>query len=488
MDNSKKSQSDNKLMTININDFESVLTEIYKKELTKNINTILIDKKEKFLLKINDNVSDFIDNNYTFNYRRISLLKESFEKNQKEFLKTYTNLHDDLNDILVIFKDKQDKYLQLSEYKKHCRDSENYAIHTCKGRIIKLTDKKDNIEFLICEKCKICSLPADIHLYCNCGINYYSRILKDDEDGNVMYATWEKYHCPSLTNEKMKCIKCKDFIFFNLSENILICKSCGFKIEPTQIIWSCVFCKSAFRSKAKFHNDHELKDLKDRLCKIIEEGNLARPEGLACECNFELNKTKFFHKRECQGLLYKGDYLEKVVIVCAECKTTNYSEYYLWTCPVCFKRFKNIIKEIKEDINVPVLKSQSKSFSNDEPNNNMKKEIEIPADIRKSANSRDNSPKKSGSKIKLTSKKFIDNLNSLENIEQGKVTPFNLGDGLTSNQSSTIDLIEISRDGSRVSSVKYDNTQVRDISSVIKKSKTDILDFSTKKEIKPDSI
>ena len=118
----------------------------------------------------------------------------------------------------------------------------------------------------------------------------------------------------------------------------------------------------------------------------------------------------------------------------------------------------------------------------------MKKEIDIPADIKKSANSRDNSPKKSGSKIKLTSKKFMDNLNSLDNIEQGKVTPFNLGDGMTSNQGSTIDLIEINRDGSRASSIKYDNTQASEVSSAIKKIQNENSEISNKKEIKPDSI
>ena len=420
MDNSKKTGSENKPMTININDFECILTEIFKKELRKNINTILTDKKDAFLLKINDNVSDFIDNNYTFNYRRISLLKESFEKHQKEFLKSYTNLHDDLNDILVIFKDKQDKYLQLSEYKKHCRDSANYAIHTCKGRIIKLTDKKDNIEFLICEKCKFCSLPGDIQLFCNCGANYYSRVLKEDEDGNMMYTTWEKYHCPSLTNEKMKCIKCKELIFYNLAEDVVMCKACGFKVEPTLIKWNCVYCKATFRSRAKFHDDNDLSEFRKEVGNILRTKDIAKPENMSCDCKVNIESSTFYHKRECTGLLYKGIYQNKVVIVCSACRTANYSEYFLWTCPKCYKRFHSAYTNVAN-----LLRTQSKSYTLKESNDKMQKDLEVKANIRKTPKSRDNSPGKSESKKMLSQ---IVNDRSVDNVEQGVVKPFNKDD------------------------------------------------------------
>ena len=41
-------------------------------------------------------------------------------------------------------------------------------------------------------------------------MDYYTNILNNIEEMNLLPATWDNYHCPQIINEKMKCIKCKE--------------------------------------------------------------------------------------------------------------------------------------------------------------------------------------------------------------------------------------------------------------------------------------
>ena len=43
----------------------------------------------------------------------------------------------------------------------------------------------------------------------NCNTKYFSNILKENENAKILPATWKKYHCSTLINAIMKCVKCK---------------------------------------------------------------------------------------------------------------------------------------------------------------------------------------------------------------------------------------------------------------------------------------
>ena len=66
-----------------------------------------------------------------------------------------------------------------------------------------------------------------------CLINYYSYFVSLENMKNP-FATWEKYHCDIIMNEKMYCIKCNNPFYLN-NKGFLFCKNRNLIIEPLNI-------------------------------------------------------------------------------------------------------------------------------------------------------------------------------------------------------------------------------------------------------------
>ena len=144
----------------------------------------------------------------------------------------------------------------LINYKPHCMlfNNNNNSIgkHICGGKyiIISKNPKKNELNnfYIICTKCNKCYLDKCFPiLCCNCNSLYYSEIIDHKiKKENCYLATWFKYHCKNINNEKMTCIKCGQE--FCIKNNKLICKKCKFEIEPINIIWTCLICNTDFNS------------------------------------------------------------------------------------------------------------------------------------------------------------------------------------------------------------------------------------------------
>jgi hypothetical protein len=414
MEKFKNEGTETKPITINLNEIETELKNSYKLELNQNIANILIEDEQIFLTKIHETILELFSTKYEM-FQKLGIIKTAYEDSKKEFLKVYKNTKDSILFSLSEFEKKSKNEFLVSKYKRHCKQSSEYARHKCGGYLIKVINKQ--IFYIVCNKCKVCATSDCFDVNCPCETVIYSRVLKDEEDGNLMHATWQNYHCSSLTNEKMKCIKCKELIYYNLAEDVVMCKACGFKVEPTLIKWNCVYCKSTFRSKAKFHDDNDLSEFRKEVVNILRTKDIAKPENMSCDCKVNIEASTFFHKRECNGMLYKGIYQNKVVIVCSTCRTSNYSEYFLWTCPKCYKRFHSVYTNIAN-----LLRTQSKSYTLKESNDKLQNDQEIKANIKKTPKTRDNSP------VKCESQKILSQIvndNSVENVEQGVVKPYN---------------------------------------------------------------
>ena len=67
---------------------------------------------------------------------------------------------------------------------------------------------------LFCEKCEMIYKSNFIKFKCNLtGEDFYSKILDSENDKNKMnLATWKKYHCNAVINDKMKCENCNNDI------------------------------------------------------------------------------------------------------------------------------------------------------------------------------------------------------------------------------------------------------------------------------------
>ena len=206
------------------------------------------------------------------------------------------------------------KISYLKNYLPHCTNSKNNnsnnsninptAIHICGGKFIIIenpnnNNNTNNNSYIICTKCKKCYFPNSIPmLCCFCFSFYYSEIISEYiKNDNCYLATWSRYHCKNMNNEKMSCIKCGDD--FWLKDNKLFCKKCNFEIEPNNIIWTCLICNSDFNSNAKIYNPLEFKEANLILKEALIYKKVAKPIEFPCKCILnenQIDQINFFHR------------------------------------------------------------------------------------------------------------------------------------------------------------------------------------------------
>ena len=296
---------------------------------------------EKLNKKVNEAISLITNNNMnSSNINQIILkIKDNIESKYNKDYQTISSLYKN-----YLKKPKRNDY--LIHFRKHCGKTGSIAMHSCsnrkKGKFILIQDKSIYSSYAICSECKQCYTSDFILMLCvPCNTSYYSTILPEKQNTNDFPATWEKYHCNKMVNEIMKCIKCHNILYLDLSKNKLICKNknCNFISNPESIIWNCSVCKKDFCSKAKVYNPLEFQILKKTINLALLLQKNARPKELPCKCEKDLNKLTFFHKTECKGILYQGNLLEKEVIVCSRCHAINFEEKFNWICPICMTKF-----------------------------------------------------------------------------------------------------------------------------------------------------
>ena len=193
-------------------------------------------------------------------------------------------------------------YNYLTNFRKHCVQTDFYALHNCSskkiGKFIEVKAKnkinnKEEISYVICVECKQCYLSNFIFMVCvACNKKFFSNILKENENKNILPATWEKYHCGPIINEIMKCIKCHNILYLNLTSKQLVClnKNCNFNSKPESILWKCFICSSEFRSKAKIYNPLEFQILKKSINFALLLKRKAAPRQLPCGCEKDISK------------------------------------------------------------------------------------------------------------------------------------------------------------------------------------------------------
>ena len=250
-------------------------------------------------------------------------------------------------------------------YKSHLHEKSNMNISCDK----KMCGSGYDI-VLFCEKCEMIYKSNLIKFKCNStGEDFYSKIfnVKNGDSNHLPFATWQKYHCNAVMNDKMKCLKCNNDLYF-ISNNKVLCKTCNQEFNPLDIKNKCLICKNIFSSEAKIFNLLEYKALKISIKEAIISKIKAKPKSFGCGCNNDVKKIKFIHRKYCRGELFLGELNGKKVVICSKCDSVGAYDNYTWTCPLCYKKFKennNIIQvENKED------KNENRSISKDRANNN----------------------------------------------------------------------------------------------------------------------
>ena len=312
--------------------------------------------KESVIKEIEKKAEIILHNNFSNEELQSSFIKISIKKIKEEISNKLNKDYSYLQESLINIKKSEKKMNYLTHFRKHCYKTEDVACHLCdngkQGKFIeiktKYSIKKDDISYVICNKCNFCYEKNFIKMYCvKCEKNYYSEVLKQNENVNCLPATWENYHCGTRIKEIMKCLKCKHILYINVTNNKLIClnKKCNFCISPEKIIWECYLCNTEFSSGAKIYNPLEFEIVKKAINRAILYKNKAKPPYLLC-CNGEISdKTIFYHKKECKGELYKYYLNNKEIVVCQKCHALNNYDKFLWLCPLCGNTFKLSHKE-----------------------------------------------------------------------------------------------------------------------------------------------
>ena len=389
---------------------DKVIEDLIRMEFIDSSENIIIENQQKFIedyfTKINLILKYYYGDDIFIN---IKSLNKIIYKNKINFIKKiYSPMHRLCSLGLKEFNSDNEKKLEnikisfLYNYLPHCMKAENNnnsnlagAIHLCGGNLIIITEIKNktnipseinikNNSFIICTKCKKCYFPNSIPMICcYCCAFFYSEIISESiRTQNCFLATWSKYHCKNMNNEKMSCIKCGED--FWLKNNKLFCKKCKFEIEPNNIIWTCILCNTDFNSNAKIYNPLEFKEAQLILKEALIYKKIVKPMELPCKCILNINQIEQFHfyhkfknsinKKECKGVLYFCEINNKRFIVCSLCYNIYSINKFRWNCPVCYKSFTTLkikVFNTKEKNNIffknIVLKNntnKNKSFRN----------------------------------------------------------------------------------------------------------------------------
>ena len=394
--------------------------------IIKGLELTLKDKINGFSSNSKSKIEDYlIEKIYPSDYKFALFIKKNIKNRTKEEISSH------------YFK---------GEILAHCEDDKcsNYYIHTCGEKFqffkYKISNENKFISkylfdnnsfntnsnnpdkkhaqydiFLFCEKCEMIYKSNFIKLKCNLtGEDFYSKIIDNENNDNKsnlnQLATWKHYHCNAVINDKMKCQTCNNKLYF-LSSKKVLCKSCNKELNPLDIKYKCIVCKENFSSEAKVFNPLEYKALKICIKEAIISKIKAKPNKLGCGCDLNINKIKFIHRKNCKGELFLGELNNKKVVVCNKCDSMGIYDNYVWTCPNCFKKFRDNIK--KEEIN---------NLKDNEEKEN--KEINI-SPFKENKNKKDNNLYKTD--IKSVFKNIIrkENINNL-NVNNKENTDINV--------------------------------------------------------------
>ena len=361
-----------------INCVEKKINHFYKNEFEEVFTDILILTEQQFLDQIIRGVTLVLEDTYSDACLSNNKICSYIEKGLKKVQNDYKTYYDILSKAWTqqekkVSKRKNSELLYI-KYRKHCEGCDDYATHNCgkDSKFLTIKDENDNIKYVICISCKKVYFSHFILCRCyKCKIDFYSNILDDDEDPNLLPATWDNYHCQQIINEKMKCIKCRETFYINLKNGILTClnKKCGFISRPSRILWTCTICKEEFKSNSIPYNPLDLIVIKKVVRQTLLLKHRAHPNKMPC-CKLNVFFTDFYHKKGCKGILYVGELNNNLIIVCDKCHAINFFERFIWTCPQCGKKFrdrKNTIRDEKENINE----------NNNDNNNENEKNIDV---------------------------------------------------------------------------------------------------------------
>ena len=350
--------------------FESNLEKLFQYIFLNIFPNILNLPRIDFMNSLMTSVKSILEEQYSseiYSYEKFFSLflsvNKIFEKKYKDYNQILSNAWDN-------YSNENNSY--FTEFKKHCGKTQEKAMHLCNknnknetGNYI-IVFLKNEIKFLICEKCRK-SYYANLFInFCqNCKCNYYSGLISQKENAISQLATYTTPHCDSIVNEKIPCNKCKNPLYYNFKDNMVECKNVGciYKTRPNYGNWKCNICNTYFKSDIKLYNHFDLLYLKRIYGIALLIKQKAHPGVLPCCQDLDEKNLIFRHKKDCSGILYFWILNTKIIVICEKCKAINYFNRFIWTCPNCGLHFRAKKEEMEEKIKKNLMYNLKKKFN-----------------------------------------------------------------------------------------------------------------------------
>ena len=311
----------------------------------------------------------------------LTAFQDLFFKRYKENVKTMRN-----NFEIIKNKEKNNDedliYLDITKCYIHCHKCYN-IIHKCGNKLIFFD------EHIYCIKCMNVYNKNQIMLFCpECKRNYYTKLRKPVFNNKKKFEKlfilrYKKYHCPSGKEEKIKCLKCSNNLYFRFIQdnqknedniNTIYCIKCKLKYNLKDVFFKCKICLKNFKCEARIYRDFPKK--KKKLLFLIHtllRNKNALPNLSLCEkqCNCDLKEVDEYKHNEDKGKYLEGIKNNKKSVICSICmKILEYSDVD-WNCPKCGNIFKysNKVENVNNS-NVNLIKNNSNDneisvFNND---------------------------------------------------------------------------------------------------------------------------
>ena len=343
---------------------------LYKQEFINFCENILIENQNEFLDRFYEKMDLIIKNDYGENiFDKIPSLYLTKKQCENKFI---TDMYWPMRELCLKSKknfnlnnDNTKNY--LTNFRPHCL-FDQVPLHTCGSKFIQVSDKENEIKYVICSGCDKCYYAYFITMNCHyCQVDFYSEVI--NIKNNLFSATWKKYHCNNdqlLINEQMHCIICNNLLY--IMNNKLFCQVCKDYFDPEDIVWTCKICYTEFKSDIKIYNPYEFKEIELIRKEAFLYKKICKPRYLPCNCFDNKNNNNFIEPNfchepdgKCKGVMYYCFINNKEFLVCSECKRIFEVNKFSWKCPLCLKKF--IVNELKFE------------ETNKEKNNNFYKKI-----------------------------------------------------------------------------------------------------------------
>ena len=362
---------------------ENILYEIFETQYDDLFCKILKISEKSFLYFLHQQVIfNLLIIKKKVDQKILTAFQELFSKRYKENVKS-------MKKNFEIIKKKEENnsndltYLDVTKCYIHCHKCYD-IIHKCGSKLIVYD------EYTFCIKCNNVYNKNQIMLLCpECKKNYFTKLRKPILNNSKKYdklfiLKYKKYHCPTDKEEKIKCIKCSNNLYFRLSQNnqrdedinIIYCIKCKLKYNLKDVFFKCKICLKNFKCQAKIFRDfpHKKRKLLFLIHTLLRNKN-AIPNLTLCtkNCTCDLNSITEYNHKEDNGIFLEGVKNNKKSVVCNACYQNLKFNEVNWHCPTCGESFNYKNRNKSKNKNKTTRNSSSKELLEKDKNINVNK-------------------------------------------------------------------------------------------------------------------